>query len=102
MPDSLKFPGMLSAVIPLVCGQRLAGFARSVINELIADFRRHAAVAWSRQPSAWSFPRFAAVIRHLNDLSKPAARLRGVNTIRISRRSLQVIHLPTGKMRTSY
>src|SRR5690348_2444231 len=102
MPDSFKFPGMLSAVIPLVCGERLAGFGRGVINELVADFWWHAAITRGRHASSWSFPGLAAVIRALNNLSKPTARLRRINTVRIGRRSLQVIHLPPGKVGPAY
>ena len=36
MPDALELPGMLRAVVPLVRGERLAGFGRSVVDELVA------------------------------------------------------------------
>ena len=43
MPDALEFPGMLRAVVPLMRGERLAGFRRSVVDELVALARRRAA-----------------------------------------------------------
>src|SRR5579872_6053690 len=46
-------------------------------------------------------PGFAAVIRALNDLSEPAAGLRGVDTIGISGGSLEVVNFPAGKMGTT-
>ena len=36
VPDPLEFPGMLRAVVPLVRGERLAGFGRRVVDELVA------------------------------------------------------------------
>src|SRR5207249_6546056 len=36
MPHALELPGMLRAVVPLVRGERLAGFGRCVVSELIA------------------------------------------------------------------
>src|SRR5439155_26444255 len=36
MPDSLELPGMLLAVVPLMSSERLAGFGRRVVSELIA------------------------------------------------------------------
>src|SRR5687767_8936151 len=46
-------------------------------------------------------PGLAAVIRALNDLPEPTAALGRKQPIRISRRSLDMINLPTGKMRTA-
>src|SRR3954469_17826357 len=43
-------------------------------------------------------PCLAAIVGTLHHLPKPPARLRRVNAIRIHRRSLQVINLPTAKM----
>ena len=46
-------------------------------------------------------PGFAAVVGALNDLAEPAAGLRGVDAVRIGGRSLQVINLPAGKVRSA-
>src|SRR5947209_4206285 len=46
-------------------------------------------------------PVLSAVGRTLNQLSKPAARLRRVNAIGISGRSFEVIHFPACKMRAA-
>src|ERR1700683_2386665 len=76
MPHSLEFPRVRRAVVPLV----RAG--DSFIYELVAH----------------RLPSFATVVGALHDLSGPAARLRRVNPIRISGRSLEVVHLPAGKV----
>ena len=99
MPYSLELPGMLGAVVPLVRGKRLAGFGRGVVRKLVADLG-HAAL--SSEPTAGRLPRLAAIVGSLNHLSKPAASLRSINPIRIGRRSLQVIHLPTGEVWAGY
>ena len=80
MPDALELPRMRRAVIPLV------GAGHAVIHKLIADRR----------------PCFAAIVRSLNQLAEPAARLRRVQSIRVSGRSLQVIDLPPGKQGALY
>src|SRR5207244_6184658 len=36
MPHPLELPGMLRAVVPLMRGERLAGFGRRVVGELVA------------------------------------------------------------------
>src|ERR1035437_10793140 len=36
MPHAFKFPGTLGAVVPLMSGERLAGFRRRVVNEIVA------------------------------------------------------------------
>src|SRR5439155_759762 len=51
--------------------------------------------------SAWLYPGLAAVIGELNDLPEPAAGLRRIDAIRICGRTLEVIHLPAGKMRSA-
>src|SRR5690242_2604706 len=76
MPDPLEFPRVLGAIIPLM-GSRIA-----LVVEVFAD----------------CFPSFAAVIRALNDLAKPAACLRGINSVWINRRTFEVIHFPACKM----
>src|SRR5947207_1028987 len=45
-------------------------------------------------------PRLAAVVGALEDLTEPSARLRGVDPVWIRRRSLEVIDLPPGEMRS--
>src|SRR5439155_1395197 len=44
---------------------------------------------------------FPAGVRALDDLPEPAARLRCINAIGVSRRAFEVIHLPARKMRTA-
>src|SRR5688572_33420257 len=47
-------------------------------------------------------PRLASVVRSLNDLPEPAARLRRVKTVRVRRRSLDVVDLPSAEMRPGH
>src|SRR5207249_3714178 len=47
-------------------------------------------------------PRLAAIVRTLNDLAEPAARLRRVDAARINRRTFDMINLPARKMRTAH
>src|SRR5687767_13661070 len=47
-------------------------------------------------------PRLATVVRALNDLPEPAARLRRVKTVRVRRRSLDVVDLPSAEMRSAH
>src|SRR5579883_2903256 len=96
MPDALEFPGMLRAIIPLV-RPRIA-----LINELVALALGHAAGADEfLRVAAGRIPRFAAVIGALDDLAEPAAALRGVDSIRVQRRAFEMIHFPTGEMRSA-
>src|ERR1700680_384025 len=76
MPDSLKLPGMRRAVVPLV----RAGDA--VVHKLVAH----------------RLPRLAAVVRALDHLPGPAARLRRIQPVRVSRRSFNVVQLPPSEM----
>src|SRR5207253_3162679 len=76
VPNALELPGVGCAVVPLVC----AGY--TVVGELVIDGR----------------PGEAAVVRPLHGLTEPSAGLRGINTVRIRGRPLQVIHFPSGKM----
>src|SRR6266576_1398380 len=78
MPDPLEFPRMLRPVVPLV----------SAGNAVIIEF------------VTGGFPGFSAVIRALDDLAKPAAGLRRIQTIRFNRRAFDVINLPTRKVRS--
>ena len=78
VPDTLELPRMLRAIVPLV----------SAGNALIIEF------------VAGGFPGFSAVIRALDHLAKPAAGLRGIQTIRFNGRAFDVINLPTGEVRS--
>src|SRR5436190_1601053 len=69
MPDALELPRMWCSVVPLVSSWH-AGVGEFVVDGL---------------------PGLAAVVRSLNHLAEPTGRLGGVNPIRISRRSLDVI-----------
>src|ERR1700674_1854654 len=102
MPDALELPRMLSAVVPHMSRERLAGFRRDVVSEFVALPFRHSIRSGRglARRESWLEPVFTAVIRALNDLSEPRARLRRVNPVRINRRSFQVIHFPTRKVRT--
>ena len=57
----------------------------AVVGELVAD----------------RLPGLAAVVGALDDLPEPAARLRGVEPVRVGRGTLEVVDLPAGKMRTA-
>src|SRR3982751_6713606 len=94
MPNALELPRMLGAIIPLMRTRD------SVVNKLVALTFRHAIRAFqllgfaSRRVTGSS-----TVIRALNDLAEPRARLRCVNAIRIDWRTFYVINFPTRKMR---
>src|SRR4051812_47277066 len=77
MPHPRELPGMLRAVVPLVCARN------ALVRELVAD----------------GLPGPAAVVRALDDLAVPAGGLRGIEPVRIGRRSVQVVHLPAGEQR---
>src|SRR5712664_3347958 len=100
VPDAFEFPRMRRAVIPLMGRQRLARFRRSIINELIALALGHSFWRSRRLSRLRSrlLPGFAAIIRALNDLSKPTAGLRNIKSIRIHRRTFRMIDFPPGKM----
>src|SRR5439155_18106014 len=72
-----------------------------VVHELVALARRHA-VRRLPHATARRLPRLAAVARALDDLSEPAARLRGVEPIGIRGRSLHVIDLPPREVRAAH
>src|SRR5204863_3334489 len=76
VPDPLELPRVGCAVVPLV--------------------RARCAVVDERIPG--SFPRLAAVVRALDDLSEPAARLGGIDSIRVGGGSLEMINLPATKV----
>ncbi len=68
MPDPRELRGVRRAVVPLVRGERLAGFGRSGVTDLVAH----------RLPSR------AAVVGALDHLPEPAAGLRRIQPIRVS------------------
>src|SRR6185503_3973340 len=75
-----------------------------VVHEFIALAHRHAFGADSRHTGRCSGlkPRLAAVVGALNDLSEPAAALRGVEAIRIRGGALEVVKLPAGEVRPAH
>src|SRR5262249_11955622 len=100
MPDALELPGMLRAVVPLVSGERLAGFRRGVVNELVAFALGPTALVGGEAASG-RLPSLAAIAGALDNLSEPAAGLRGVEPVGIAGRSLHVVDLPAGKVGTA-
>ena len=103
MPNAFELPRVLCAVVPLVRGQRLAGWGRSVVHELVAFTFRHA-IRRSRRLSGGGsrlVPGFSAVVGALNDLAEPAAGLRDVDPVRIDRRTFDVVNLPAGEVRAA-
>src|SRR5882762_10049674 len=102
MPNPLEFPGMLRAVVKLVGGKRRASLCRSVVQEFVTlalGLPSGSGRLSRRRPRLK--PGFPAVIRALNDLSKPATGLRNVKAIRIGGRTLGVINLPAREMRAT-
>src|SRR5262245_18856905 len=95
---------MRGAVVPLMRQQRFAGLGRRVVNKFVALAHRKAFGTNGRYAFGCSGlePRFAAVVGALNDLSEPAAVLRSVDAVRISRRAFQVINLPPGEVRPAH
>src|SRR6266404_7412248 len=102
VPHPLEFPWMLRAVVPLVRRERLPGFRRRVVNELVA-FRFGRAVRTFQffGAAAGCVPGFAGVIRALNDLPKPTTGLRRIDSVGINRRTFHVINLPAREMRAA-
>src|ERR1043166_2230512 len=76
MPDSLEFPGMRRAIVPLMRAWD------AVVQEFVTDWR----------------PSFPTVIGALYQLPKPTAVLRGIEPLCVGGRSLQMEYLPAGKM----
>src|SRR5512142_354488 len=72
MPDALKLPGVRCTVIPLMRADD------SLIGELIAN----------------RLPRLASIVRALDHLAKPAGGGRGIQPVRVSRRTFEVVDLP--------
>src|SRR5215472_312049 len=80
MPDPQELPRVLGAV------EALVGAGSALIAELVAN----------------RIPGCAAVVGALNHLARPAAALRGIDPVGISRRSLDVVDLPTAEERPLY
>src|SRR5688572_17379426 len=98
MPDALEFPRVLRAVVPLMRGQRRPALRGGVVNEPVAlPARRIGGIG--HLLAARRAPRCAAVVGTLNDLPEPAARLRGVDALRVGRGALEVIDLPAAEVR---
>jgi hypothetical protein len=86
MPHALKFPRTLCAVIMLVRRKRPSGFCRCIVHEHVAFTLRHTIRPHEiLRFRAWRVPGLAAIIGPLNDLPKPAARLRGIEAVAVSR-----------------
>src|SRR5215831_17556411 len=98
MPDPLELPRVRRAVVKLVSGERLAGLRGRVVDELVALALGHA-LGRLRYPATRRLPGFATVAGALDDLPEPTGRLRGIDTVRVNRRSLHVIDFPARKKR---
>src|SRR4051812_4978219 len=79
MPDALELPGVLRAIVPLMCA------GDSVVHKFIPDW----------------LPGRAAVVGSLDQLPEPAAGLRGIQPIRVGRRTFDMVDLPAPKMRAT-
>src|SRR5208283_5987465 len=100
MPHALEFPRMLRPVVPLMRRKRFARFRGGVVDKLVAFAFRHT-IRGRRGFPRWCArlePCLPAVIGSLNDLPKPCAGLRSVNSIAVRGRSLKVVHLAAGKV----
>src|SRR3954471_2080127 len=94
MPDPFELPRMLSAVVPHV------GSRNAVVDEFVALACRHSVRSFQFIRCApGRLPGFSSVIGSLNHLAKPPAGLRRINTVRIQRRTFQMIKLPARKVR---
>ena len=102
MPHALELPGMLRAVVPLVRGQRLARLRRSVVDKPVRQRRRRPGSGNRFVGQSRLMPRLAAVVRPLDQLSEPAARLRDVNPVGIHRRAFHVVDLPAREKRPAH
>src|SRR5713101_6238495 len=103
MPHALELPWVLRAVVPLMSGERFAGFFGVVVHELVAIAFGHSLGRGGRlaRRCPWLDPSFAPVVGALDDLPKPATGLRRIQPIRISRRSLDMVDLPASKLRAT-
>src|SRR5437870_10297749 len=96
MPNALELPGMLSAVIPLMCARY------TVVNEFVALAFLHAIGTFQFLRAApGRVPLLSAVIGTLDDLAEPSTGLRCINPVRIDRRTFYVINFPARKMRAA-
>ena len=102
MPHALELPRMLRAVVPLVRGQRLARLRRRVVHEPVRQSRRRAGSGNRLIGQSRLVPGLAAVVRALDQLPEPTARLRDVNPVGIHRRSLHVVDFPAGEKRPAH
>src|SRR5688500_2889941 len=101
MPNAFELPWMLRAIVPLVRGEWLAFFFRRIIGKPIT-FRCRRPVRGRRGFAILESglePGLATVVRTLNDLSKPATALRGIDSVGIHGRSFHVIDFPSAKKR---
>src|SRR5271156_3029931 len=80
VPHPLELPRVRRPVVPLM------GSGDAFIGKLVSH----------------RLPRLTAVVRALNDLPRPAARLRCVETVRIGRRAFQVVNIPACKVRPAH
>src|SRR6185503_13150084 len=102
MPDTLKLPRVLRAVIPLVRGEGFAASRGSVIDELVA-FAHWRPVGTCRG-LAWLcaglLPCLTPIVGALDDLPEPTTGLRGVQSVWIDGRTFHMVDLPTSKVRS--
>src|SRR5437016_5577378 len=103
MPHAPEYPRALGSVVMLVRRERFSCFRRCVIQKFIAFRYGHSLRSCRRLARfcAGLEPGLAAIIGALDDLSKPAARLRGVDSIWIRWRCFHMIDFPTGKVRST-
>src|SRR5919205_2934717 len=101
VPDALELLRALRAVVELVSRERLARLVGSVVDELVALALGHPVGRRRRLARGRSglVPSLAAVVRALNYLAEPSARLRRVNPVGVNRRALQVVDLPAREVR---
>src|SRR5215471_18743662 len=80
MPDAFEFPRMLRAIVPLMRARR------AVVVKVFP----------------YCFPGQPAVVGTLDELPKPACRLRDIYPVRIDRRTLGMVNFPARKMGTAH
>src|SRR5262245_60700763 len=78
VPHPLELPRVRRSVVPLMCSRS------AVVLELVTD----------------RFPGGAAVVRSLDDLTEPPARLRRIQTVRVGGGSFDMVDLPSTEERT--
>src|SRR5580704_16560884 len=77
MPNSLEFPRMRRAIVPLMRARN------AVVGELVAG----------------RLPSLAAIVRTLDQLSVPACGLGYVQPVGVDGRCLQMVNLPAAEVR---